>query len=490
MLALILGALYPLAFAPLAVFPLALLIPAYLFWCWSKLTARQAAWHAYLFGLGMFAVGASWVYIAIHDFGFTAAPIAFVLTALFVAFLALFLCLQAYLSNRVLRRFSASKYSDVIRFVWIYPLFWLLFEWIRGLFLTGFPWLNLGYSQIDTPLAGYAPLLGVYGVSWLGISSAGLLLLLKQRMLPALLLLAGIWLGGYLLAMVSWSQPLGQPLKVALVQGNLPQITKWDKDKIKHRQQFYAELSEPYWGKTDIIVWPENSMNVFFQDLPAEYIESLQQKARQHNTDLIMGVPYLDIKTDKYYSSMYVIGQREAVFHKRHLVPFGEYVPLADLLRGLIGFFDLPMSGFSAGAKQQAHLRTHGQPLATTICYEDAFGEELIRYLPEATLLLNGSNNAWYGKSWAPHQHLQISRMRALETSRDLMRATTNGISAFVDYKGKFIKTSEQFKSTVITAQVQPRSGATPYVRFGNWPVIVYIILSLMLITGYRFFTK
>ena len=212
----------------------------------------------------------------------------------------------------------------------------------------------------------------------------------------------------------------------------------------------------------------------------------LAEEAKKQNTDIILGLPVLDRKKDEYFSSLMainnsnVMGNKEQFYHKNHLVPFGEYVPLASLLRGLITFFDLPMSGFTAGQYNQKLLSAAGQKIAPTICYEDAFGEDLIRFLPEATLLLNASNNAWYGDSFAPHQHVQISQMRALETGRDMMRVTTNGVSALINYKGKIISRSPQFEAYVVSGFVQPRIGVTPYIRWGNTLVLWTIFLGLV----------
>ncbi len=216
---------------------------------------------------------------------------------------------------------------------------------------------------------------------------------------------------------------------------------------------------------------------MFYQDIKQSYFKPLEEEARKTGTELVVGLPFLDTETRRYYSSLVSIGKTPGVYHKRHLVPFGEYVPLEFLIRGLVNFFDLPMSGFSQGDREQAILRAAGQPMAPSICYEDAFGEELIDFLPEATLLINGSNNAWYGNSLAPHQHLQIARMRSMETGRELVRATTNGISALVDHRGKIIKQSPQFETYVLTGQVEPRVGSTPYVRGGNYPVVTLMMV-------------
>lgn len=482
LIALLCGALLPLAFAPLAFYPLAILLPLAMFLVWQDSAPSLAFRRGYLFGLGMFGVGVSWVYIAISDFGFTSAPIAFLLTAIFVAFLALFPALQGYLSQWLNSRLRQAWHAPV------YVLLWLGFEWIRGWFMTGFPWLNLGYAFIDAPLAGFAPILGVYGLSLLALISAALLWSLWQYRSGAsptrtglhLGLLFLIWAAALLLKPVAWTQPLARPLKVAMIQANLPQITKWDPEQILYRMHTYETLSEPLWGKVDLIVWPENALTILWQDAPKNYQHRLQQRASETNTTLVIGVPYGDIETE-YHSSMLVLGNSHGLYHKRHLVPFGEYVPLPDFMKKLAGFFDLPMSGFSPGAEHQPPLHIAGQDMAPSLCYEDAFGEQLIDFLPKSTVLINGSNNAWYGHSWAAAQHLQIARMRALETGRQSIRATTTGISALIDQRGHFITRSKQHVRAIVQGAIQPYKGATPYVKWGNIPVLIILLGGVLL---------
>lgn len=487
LLAVLAGAMLPLAFAPVNGFFLAIVSPLLAFISWHGVRPGVASRRGFLFGLGMFGVGVSWVYVAVADytpgittfsvFGLTISPEGILVASLFVILLSLFITLQAYLGAKLQQGLSPAWHGLV------FATCWMLFEWLRGWVLTGFPWLDLGYSQIISPLAGYAPILGVYGVSMLvALTAAGIWQWLQIRnrltrgMLVGLLL---IWGTGWGLTFIKWSQPTGKPIKVALVQGNLPQLTKWDPSKILYRLDTYADLSKPYWGKVDAIIWPENALTIFWQDAPADYRHALQQHVKQSGTNLVIGLPYENEKTGQYYSSLLVLGKHPGVYNKRHLVPFGEYVPLAAELRGLIKFFNLPMSGFSPGAAQQKHLEIAGQPMAPSICYEDAFGTELLDFLPQATVLINGSNNAWYGHSLAPYQHLQISSMRALETAREEIRATTTGISALVNQHGRVIKRSPEFKTYVLTGEVQPRKGATPYVRTGNWPVVSLIFLAL-----------
>lgn len=491
--ALLAGLCLPLSFAPIHAIPFAFLSPLVLFFLWQNKMPAQAFKIGFVFGFGFFTLGLSWVYVAIHVYGGTPAWGAVIMTALFASYLALFIALQGWLGAKLIRRYNISFSLQA----WIvFPVLWLLFEWTRGWFLTGMPWLHLGYAFSMPPLSGYAPVLGVYGVSFISIFITALLFFSLNSptkiqfknawLIFIIIFLIVILLAGYGLSRIEWTQQKDKDIKVSLVQGNAEQITKWDADKIKLRMDTYADLSRQHWD-SDVVLWPENSMTVFYHQIDESYLLPLAKEARQSNTDLIIGIPYLDEESDQYYSSMvsFAVADKDknsysGVYHKVHLVPFGEYVPLASLIRGLVTFFDLPMSGFSKGATDQPLLKMRGEPLATSICYEDSFGEELIRQLPEATLLMNGSNNAWYGDSLAPHQHLQIAQMRAIETGRMLIRATTNGISAFVDHKGNIVAQAPQFKPSVLTHTVQPRTGITPYVRWGNWTIISFAFVLLM----------
>jgi len=490
------GAVLPLAFAPVDLIVFAYLSPAALFLSLINVSVATAFWRSYIFGLGVFGVGVSWVFVAINEFGNTPILLAVLLTFCFVAFVALVIAFQGMFSVWVLNLFRETQYYLVLALVLILPLNWLMFEWIRGTIFTGFPWLNLGYSQIDTSLTGYAAVLGVYGISWLVAVCAGQLILMWNNFCLAkwkylsinISVIISIFVVGLFLNKVEWTNKVDLPLTVSLVQGNAPQITKWDVNKINDRLNIYKSLTELHWD-SDIIIWPENSLTLFYRDpIIKEFLEPIEKTAGKHNTDLLIGLPVQNKSTGQYYSTFVSLGRTPGIYKKTHLVPFGEFIPFEDLFRGLIAFLDLPMSGFSRGEKNQTLLKAGGQTLAVTICYEDAFGEELIRQLPEATLLVNGSNNAWYGDSFAPHQHLQISRMRAIETGRELMRVTTNGISAFISKDGRLLQTSPQFKPFVLTAKVQPRNGATPYVVVGNTPILlIFLLFIIFILIQYKF---
>ena len=486
------GAFLALAFSPVDFYFLAVLSPAVLFYSLLFAMPRRAAWLGWWFGLGYFGVGVSWGFVAINVFGHSSIFISVILTFIGVSFMAAYVSLQSYVSVLFIKKISLENTKIIILIV--FPLFWALLEWFRGWFLTGFPWLSLGYSQTNSFLSGYASVLGVYGISLLTALSSSLLLMPllyknMKAMFSTLLAISLIWFGGYFLSFVNWTKTTGEPLKVSLVQGNVEQQTKWEPSHFEKRKQIYLSLTQKHWD-SDLVLWPENSLTVFHHQLKNNFLSDLAKEAGKQNTDVILGLPVLDQKNNNYFSSLLVVNKSDKetqFYHKNHLVPFGEYVPFASLLRGLISFFDLPMSGFTPGLYEQKVLLAAGQKIAPTICYEDAFGEDLIRFLPEATLLLNASNNAWYGDSFAPHQHLQISQMRALETGRDMMRVTTNGVSALINYQGDIISRSPQFEAHVVTGYVQPRLGATPYVQGGNIFVLIVIFTGLV---GSVFYTR
>ncbi len=481
------GAVLPLAFSPVDFYLIAIISPAVLFYSFLYATPRRAAFLAWWFGLGYFGVGVSWVYVAVYVFGLSSQLVSIIFTFLFINLITAFLVLQGYLSVLFIQKFNIHHRAVILLIV--FPIFWALQEWFRDWFLTGFPWLSLGYSQTDSVLAGYAPVLGVFGVSWIVTLCSSLLLMIfiyqtaKKKNIVLLGFLI-VWFSGYIFSQVEWTEKTGKPLKVSLVQGNVEQKNKWDPDHFEKRKHRYLSLTQKHWD-SDLIIWPENSLTIFYHQLKNNFLAELSEQAKKNNTDIILGLPVLDREKDEYFSSLMVVdgsdksNTKPQFYHKNHLVPFGEYVPLASMLRGLIAFFDVPMSAFTPGQYNQKFLTAAGQKIAPTICYEDAFGEDVIRFLPEATLVLNASNNAWYGDSFAPHQHVQISQMRALETGRDLMRVTTNGISALINYKGEVLSHSPQFKAYVVTGYVQPRKGATPYVLWGNTPVLFIIFTAL-----------
>ncbi|MCW8928709.1 MAG: apolipoprotein N-acyltransferase [Gammaproteobacteria bacterium] len=484
--ALLLGALVPLSFAPfniqsalfsyLIFFPLSL----FLYQVLQSSTAKEAFYKGYFFGIGLFSVGVSWLYVAIHDFGSAHWALATFFTGGFIVFLSTFYAGFAWSLFKVREIFSAQALSQTIVILFYLPILWVLFEWLRSWILTGFPWLLSGYPLIETPLAGYAPIVGIYGLSLLTILVSACLVI-RVKPVFSLVSIFLFFLCGILLGQIQWSEPQGEPLSVAMIQGNINQSIKWDRLQLEKTKQLYVSMSEEHWQDNDLIVWPENAVPVFYHTLEQNFYRKLALKAEKTQTELITGLPVFDDKTQQYYNSMTNLGGEQGYYYKTHLVPFGEYVPLAALIRGLIKFFDIPMSGFSVGGSDQPPLFIKGHRVVVTLCYEDVFPQDMMSKIPESQFMINLSNNGWYGDSFAPHQHLEMARMRALESSRELIRSTTSGISALIDSKGRVLVSGPQFKQAVIKGQIQPRMGTTPYVFWGNYPIILFFIVAFLL---------
>ncbi len=466
-----LGGLLVLAFAPFGQGWLALPLIAALLYLWQGTTRiGEAALTGYAFGLGLMGFGVFWLRISIDQFGGVAPPLGLVFTLLFIAVVAGYFAL----TGASLRWLAGHR--DGPWLLWLAaPLAWLGSELLRAWLFTGFPWLSLGYSQIDLPLAGFAPLFGVFGIGALLVLSAGLLLTWRHGWsLPALALL---WGTGILLDGIEWTRPAGAPVPVALVQGNVPQHEKWQPERFQPTIERYLSLSEQA-PQARLLIWPETAIAAFDDAVEDSLLEPLEQRMRDAGRDLLTGI-VVRRRDGRYYNALLVLGPsgRQAYF-KRHLVPFGEYLPLAPMLDPLLDFLHIPMSDFSADPSVGPVLRLAGHPVGVDICYEDAFGHEVAEALPRAAWLINASNDAWFGDSLAPHQHLEIARMRARETGRWLLRATNTGISAVIDHRGRVRARSPQFAPAVLPAEVVPRYGATPYVRWRDAPLWLLAIFG------------
>jgi apolipoprotein N-acyltransferase len=474
-LVLVAGALGVTAFAPLGWYPLAYVSLAILFHRWLADTPRQALHHGALYGAGYFGAGVSWVYVSVHTYGHVEALPAALVTAALVLYLCLFPALLGYVAKRA---FPATPRLPLLV---AFAGGWILFEWLRGWLFTGFPWLTLGSSQVDAPLAGYAPLAGVYGVGLAAALTAALLVALTRRglRLPALLGLVIIWAGGLLLDHVEWTEVRGAPLKVALVQGNIPQETKWAPGNLQHTLTRYMTLTFDL-PPTDLVVWPETAIPAFYDQVEDSLIPGLDAELRKSRTVLLTGIPVLDKSTWRYYNGVVSLGEQHRFYYKQHLVPFGEYLPLRGLIGNRLDALAVPNADFSSGGDSQPLLEADGVPVGTSICYEVAFAEEIRRALPKAAILVNVSNDGWFGDSLAPHQHLEMARLRAKETGRPMLRATNTGISALIDHTGRIIARSPQFEETVVSGEITPRRGATPYVLLGNAPVVILSVLCLL----------
>jgi apolipoprotein N-acyltransferase len=461
------------AFGDWNLFPLPVLALGVLFFAWTRAAAPAAAAAlGFAFGAGLFLVGVSWVYVSLHDFGMMPAPLAAIATLLFCLYLALFPAAVGYLQARWPVPLPA-------RLMLVIPALWMLAEWARSWLFTGFPWLVFGYSQVDGPLAGFAPLLGVLGVSFLAAAAAGALAILasavsaRTRALSAGVLVALV-AAGWALRGIEWTAPVGDPLAVSLVQGNIPQELKFVEGRFESTLETYGRLVEHSKGR--LVVLPETALPRFLHEVPPEYVERLKRTLAARGGDVLVGVPILD-PDRRYYNAVVSLGSAPLqAYAKSHLVPFGEFVPPG--FGWIVAVLRIPLSDFARGPETQRPLAVAGQRAALNVCYEDAFGPEIIRQLPEATLLVNVSNVAWFGDSAAPAQHLRIARMRSLEAGRYMLRATNTGVTAVVDPRGTVAARLPSFTEGVLEARVQGREGATPYVRAGNLPVLAVTALS------------
>ncbi len=473
------GALTVLGFAPFQFSPIPFITLALLFWQWSRAsTAKQAFKTGWWFGLGFFLAGVSWIYVSLHTFGAMPMPLAAAATLLFCAFLALFPAVAGYAVAR-------SGRSINVKLLLLAPALWVLLEWVRSWIFTGFPWNSVGYTQIPvSPLAGYAPVAGIYGVSLVLALMAGCiaLLVLHWRLTQALhrvaaIAVAGLVLCGFALKPLGWTTPVGAPTTVSLLQGNVSQDMKWREDQLRATLDTYAQMIGG--SSARLIVLPETALPLFLHQVPPDYLEGIAAHAQKHQGDVLIGV--VERTADgRYYNTTFSLGAAPRQFYRKsHLVPFGEFIPLRPLLAWIVNILSIPLQDFARGTVDQQPLAIAGQRVAVNICYEDVFGEEIIRQLPQATLLVNVSNVAWFGRSIAPEQHLQISQARALETGRYMLRATNTGMTAVINPRGEVERVAPQFESAVLTHTVRGYEGMTPYVRWGNYPVLLLMAAFL-----------
>lgn len=487
LLSLLAGAAAVAGFAPFKLWPLPILSLAVLFAQLSRAPSRRAGFLIGLaWGLGFFLTGVSWVFVSLWVYGGMPMWLAGLATFLFCAFLALFPATVGALQ-------AGWRHTPALRTMLLLPLAWSVMEWTRGWIFTGFPWLVAGYSQVPNgPLAGYAPLVGVYGISFLLALIAGLLAWgVTPRTSPASRVWAAtaivaLGIGGQALRGIQWTTPDGAPTSVSLLQGNIPQDMKWQPDKTRATLDSYARMAAA--APARLIVLPETALPLFESELPEAYRDDLVALGQRNGGDVLAGLP-TGLLDGAYYNSVVSFGSAPSQrYSKVHLVPFGEYIPLKKVWGWVIEVLHIPLSDFARGAIDQRPLAIGGQWVAADICYEDAFGEEIIRQLPEASVLVNVSNLAWFGDSLAPWQHAQMSQMRALETGRMMLRATNTGLTAIIDAKGQVLASLPLFTAGSLAGEIQGYAGSTPYVRWGNAPVLVlWGILGIVLLAAARY---
>ncbi|MFH0257217.1 apolipoprotein N-acyltransferase [Vibrio rumoiensis] len=482
LLAAFVGAITTLAFAPFSYWPVAILSPFILLLLLNNQSTKAGFWIAFAWGLGQFGTGINWVHVSIDTFGGMPKVASVTLMSLLVSYLALYPALFGTLLNRFFPKTNAQ------RLVIAAPIIWLVTDWLRGWVMTGFPWLWLGYSQIDSPLNAYAPISGVEAITlmlWLIAGSLALASLARKWQYLSIPIM--IFAGGFALNQVSWVTPdPSTKTSFALIQGNIDQKMKWVPSHRWPTLMKYTDISRDNWG-TDIIIWPEAAIPALESDLPA-FLHNLDTAAKANNSALITGVLSQD-DMGRFYNNVLTLGQNgqgpydydtAKRYSKHHLLPFGEFVPFGDLLRPIAPLFNLPMSSFQRGEFIQPNLVANGRHLLAALCYEIIFSEQVRQNVtPDTNFILTLSNDAWFGHSIGPLQHMEIARMRALELGKPLIRATNNGVTAVTDYKGRITKQVPQFQTEVLKAEVTSTSGNTPYTHLGSWLLYVWCALGL-----------
>ncbi|HEV2441689.1 MAG TPA: apolipoprotein N-acyltransferase [Steroidobacteraceae bacterium] len=462
------GALLACAFAPLEWWPLAILCPAVLMGLWEEEAPRDAAWTGFWFSFGTFLAGTYWVYVSVHDLG--KAPVWLTIGVMFglIGIMALYNGIIGYAVARWLPRSGAWRWLVGV------PAVWLVVEWLRGWFLSGFSWLSLGYSQTDTWLARLAPILGVYGISAVLLLSAGALVALARgagrvRLAAALILIAP-WVAGALLGPVQWTHTSGPPVTVAVIQADIPQDEKWQdayEDKILAR---YRKMTESALG-TQLIVWPEAALPEPANNL-LPYIALVDREAHARGSALVLGTVRASDDGQHYYDSILALGSQASWYAKDHLVPFAEFFPVPHFVRAWLRLMSLPYDSFDRGGTNQAPLPVAGLQLGATVCYEVGYGAYMLHMLPKADALVNVTNDAWFGHSTARYEQFQMARMRALEEGRSMIVATNDGISAVIGPRGEIMASAPPFQPYVLKSSVTPRAGLTPFARVGNWLIV------------------
>ena len=475
------GMLLTCSFAPMQWWPLAILCPAVLMYLWEGAAPRAAASLGFWFNFGTFLAGVYWIYTGLHVMGGVPSWIALALVFGLSFIMGLY---HAGLGYAIARWFPAT---GLLRWVVGMPAAWVLIEWWRGWFLSGFSWLSLGYTQTDTWLASFAPVIGVYGVSALLLVSAGAIVALvrgsKRARIVAAAVLIVPWLIALPLGRIEWTEPSGPTVHVAIAQGAIPQDEKW---LLSHRDatlDIYRKMAESAFG-TPLIVFPESSLPDV-ADQFADYLTRLYRDASSHDSSVVLGVLRRD-EHENYYNSVLSLGQKVQWYDKDHLVPFAEFFPVPQFVRSWLRVMTLPYSDFARGGANQPPLNAGGLELAATICYEDGYGSAQLAVLREANALVNVTNDAWFGHGSARYQHFQIARMRAIESQRYMLRAANDGISAVIGPRGEIVAEAPGFQRFVLRSEVTPRAGLPPYARAGNWFVILLATGAVLIAARWR----
>ncbi|MFT7559135.1 MAG: apolipoprotein N-acyltransferase [Flavobacteriales bacterium] len=471
------------AFAPYTFWSLAMLCPAVLAFLFERQSLKISLALAYSFGIGLFGGGVSWVFVSINTYGFTDTLPALALTSVFISFLALVFSLPFYIYLRFIT-------PSTMRLLLAFPAIWVLGEWLRTWLFTGFPWLFMGYAHINSSLASWAPIGGVFTLSFLGIFTA-LALIHSARMfyrryrlhhdnslISARISLAFcvvIWLCAAPLGSIEWTQTKGEKVNTVLLQPNIPLEVKWNPYEHQKIAIDLDEMASQHWD-ADLQIWPEAAIPGVYS-YAQDFVDSINTRAIDSQVSILTGAAY-DTPERAIYNSIVGLGTATGIYHKQRLVPFGEYMPFEKQLRGLIAFFNLPNSVIEVGPhiKEPIMAKTRkglDYAIAPYICYEVVYPDLVAASAASANVLVTISNDAWFGDSIGPIQHFQMAQMRALEHQKTMIRATNTGLSGIIDERGHVQSSIKQFERQILVTDIELRYGSTPFTRWGSWPIIL-----------------
>ena len=476
------GILLAFGFAPFSFFPLAFLSLGALLLSWLNVSSRTAFLRGFVFGLGLFGLGISWVYISIHDYGHTDVWLAILLTMLFIMILSIVPAVTGYF----FARFFPSRSS--IQILGAFPALWVLFEWVKSWFFSGFPWLDVGYTQMQSPLREYAPYIGIYGLSFIvALGSACLVYAIQQSgayRKRAIIGFIAIWVAAPLLGLWHFNRPAGDARQVSIIQANIAPMMKWDPTKLTNTLNTYQTLTEQHW-QSDIIIWPEAAIPTLKRNA-APFLMQMRQAAKTHNSSIVLGIPTQQPIANTFHNSLIVIGDGQGHYNKRHLVPFGEFTPGKAYFTPIMRYFHLPISDFAPGGFNQSTPVASGIPFTPAICYESAFADLIRNIFKETHLIITLSDDMWFGQSWAVDQHLEMTQMRALESARYVIFANNNGSSAIINPQGHIVMRAPNDTETVLTGEITPMTGSTPSHLFGA----NLILLLAMVLIGFSLYKQ
>lgn len=476
------GLLIPCGFAPFHMPGLSILGIALLFAQIQQQTLKQAFTAGLMFGLGFFGLGVSWIYVSIHDYGHLNALLSGFITLLFILYLALYPAVVTLLYQRL-----SGKRSTLFK-CFLFSALWCLAEFLRATFMSGFPWLLLGFGQIDTPLNYLLPILGVFGVGFITCLLATFLATgmkaERAKRYPWIIAFVAMLLLPSLLQNQQWTAVSSSKISVGVIQANLSMRDKWDEALFWQLLKRYDDYAGQLLGKKQLIVMPESAIPI-----PANYVtdflEDLNLRAKNSGSAVLLGIPEpTSVDDTAYHNSLTTLGMAQGSYLKQHLVPFGEFIPKP--FQQISNWLSIPVANMLPGKALQPLVYVHDHPIATLICYELAYPQLLRSQLPQAEWIVSISDDGWFGHSLAMYQQLQIAQVLSLQTGRFQIVANNDGLSSIIDAQGKIISSLPAFSAGVLNAEIRPATGASPWVSLGDAPILL-VCLLIMVLTFYSF---